>query len=144
MKALDLKLQSEVKQCMDFIEKSHLRKIQRQSLVCSLECIDKASRNATSDEIHHCMKKCQIPLERGQHLIQNEISRFQQRLQRAMVTCQDEANDLVTPDVHSNPDKLRKIENKMGNCFAKTIQEHIGMIGDMKKRIISQLRDGIN
>lgn len=139
MRALDVKLQGEVKVCMDFIEKKCLRKVQRKSLSCSLECLDKGGEKATSEQIQKCMHQCQTPLQQSQHVVQSEVQRFQQRLQRAMVNCQDEANDMVTPDVHSNPEKMRKIEDKMGNCFAKAMNSHIYMIGDMKKRIISQL-----
>ena len=139
MRALDVKLQGEVKACMDYIDKNHLRKMQRSSLTCSLTCLDKGGTSASSEQIQKCMQQCQIPLQQSQQIVQNEIQRFQQRIQRGMVSCQDEANDMVTPDVHNNPDKLRRIEDKMGSCFAKVMNQHIGMIGDMKKRIIGQL-----
>uniref|UniRef100_A0A6U1B6Y4 Uncharacterized protein n=1 Tax=Leptocylindrus danicus TaxID=163516 RepID=A0A6U1B6Y4_9STRA len=139
MKALDLKLQGEMKICMDYIEKKHLRKIQRQALTCSLACLDKGGEKASTEELQRGMNQCQVPVQRAQQIVQSEIQRFQQRLQRGMANCQDQANDMVTPDVHNNPDKLRKIEDKMGNCFGQVIKEHIGMIGDVKKRIINQL-----
>lgn len=139
MKALDLKLQGEMKICMDFIEKKYVRKIQRQSLTCSLACLDKGGEKASTEELQRGMNQCQVPVQRAQQIVQSEIQRFQQRLQRGMANCQDQANDMVTPDVHNNPDKLRKIEDQMGNCFGKVIKEHIGMIGDLKKRITNQL-----
>ena len=139
MRALDVKLQGEVKACMDFIEKKYLRNVQRKSLQCSLDCLNKGGEKASSDQIQNCMHQCQTPLQQSQHVVQSEIQRFQQRLQRAMVNCQDEANDMVTPDVHNNPDKMRKIEEKMGHCFAKAMNSHISIIDDMKKRIINQL-----
>ena len=68
------------------------------------------------------------------------MNQFQERLNRAMMLCQDEARDLMTPDIQSNPRQMKKMEDKVVSCMSKTVNHHIGLLNPLKKRIAGQLK----
>ncbi|CAM8943881.1 unnamed protein product [Rhodiola kirilowii] len=53
---------------------------------CAYECFD---RRRKQEEISHCVEHCSVPVVSAQHLIENEMARFQERLQRSLMVCQD-------------------------------------------------------
>lgn len=57
-----------------------------------------------------------------------------------MMQCQDEARDLVTGDIQNDARQMRKFENKLLSCMAKTVDHHIGLLTPMKERVERALK----
>ncbi|MCO5581464.1 hypothetical protein L7F22_035349 [Adiantum nelumboides] len=68
--------------------------LQRAYYKCSYECFEK-SRN--HQDIGACVERCSAPMLKANALVQNEMSRFQERLTRNLMVCQDrfEAQKLI-------------------------------------------------
>lgn len=68
--------------------------LQRAYYKCSYECFE---RSRSHQEISGCVERCSAPMLKANGLLQNEMSRFQERLTRNLMVCQDkfEAQKLV-------------------------------------------------
>ena len=54
--------------------------------------------------------------------------------------CQDDAQGMITPDMHNDDKKLRKVEDTMLKCIDNAIQKSRNGLKPMKQRIESQLK----
>lgn len=57
-----------------------------------------------------------------------------------MQQCNDDASAMITPDVHKDARKMKKVEDSILACLSKTVDSHIKQLGPMKQRVQSQLK----
>ena len=84
-------LRQEMESLTNGIERRNMRSMQKQSYVCSAACCD--DEDSTAQQFQRCMKTCSLPVERANAIFQNEMQRFQNRIQRCTMDCQDQAQD---------------------------------------------------
>lgn len=53
---------------------------------CAYECFD---RRRKQEEIERCVEHCSVPVHNAHNLFQNEMAKFQERLNRSLMVCQD-------------------------------------------------------
>ncbi|KAG7175973.1 protein FAM136A-like [Homarus americanus] len=110
------------------------------------------------------MQNCSTPLTQAQSFVQNELSQFQERLQRCVMVCQDRVRDQVTADTSESQEQQRNsslsIANAAGSvfrqaalgrdgvsvykaefegCAMQCVDEHIQLMPSIKKRIAAVL-----
>lgn len=140
--ALNARLEGEAKTSIDAIEKELIRPIARQSFACVVQCYDKAGKTGSSNELDQCSRQCQARYQGAHAILQQEVGSFQNRLSRAMMECNDKANDLMTPGAQNDPKQMKKIEDVAIKCISKTVDEYVGLLKPMRKRVSTQL-DGL-
>ncbi|KAJ1417012.1 hypothetical protein SESBI_16956 [Sesbania bispinosa] len=59
--------------------------LQRAYFKCAHECFDRRRQ----EEISKCVENCSIPLANVQQTFDNEMTKFQERLNRSLMVCQD-------------------------------------------------------
>lgn len=69
-----------------------------------------------------------------------ETGQFQNRLNRAMMDCQDQARDMVKPGMENDPAALTKVEGHVLKCMSKTVDGHIKLLRPMKDRLVSEIK----
>jgi hypothetical protein len=69
-----------------------------------------------------------------------EVGQFQNRLNRSMEECQDQAKDLMQPGYENDAKKMAVVEDKLISCIGQTVDNHIALLKPMKARIIAQLK----
>ena len=139
--ALNARMEGEARTVIDEIDKALIRPILRSSYACIVKCYDKAGKNGTSEQIDHCSRNCQASAQQAQAMVQNEVGQFQNRLQRAMMQCQDEAQDIVAAGSSNDARRMKKAEDALINCMSKTVDSHIGLLYPMKDRISKELKN---
>ncbi|XP_047336499.1 protein FAM136A-like [Impatiens glandulifera] len=89
--------------------------LQQAYFKCAYECFD---RRRKYDEISNCVEHCSSPPLRAQNLVEGEMAKFQERLNRSLMVCQDryEASKLQN--------KGGAI-NEMESCVDQSVQESI-------------------
>lgn len=100
----------------------------------------RAGKNGRKEHIEHCTNQCQIPYQTAANVSQQEIANFQNRLQRAMMQCQDDVQGMITPDVQNDDKKMKRVEDNLLKCFDHAIQKSREGLRPMKQRIESQLK----
>ena len=88
---LQQRLQGAVKSTIEEIDKEKLRKLRRECTSRSLGCFDNAS--LTMEQLDNCLQQYNKPMEVAQNIIQNEMAKLQDRLQRCSSACQDTVQD---------------------------------------------------
>ncbi|KAK9141158.1 hypothetical protein Scep_010839 [Stephania cephalantha] len=60
--------------------------LQKAYFKCAYDCFD---RQKTQAEINSCVENCSIPVLNANNLVENEMGKFQERLNRSLMVCQD-------------------------------------------------------
>ncbi|XP_058782708.1 uncharacterized protein LOC131657314 [Vicia villosa] len=92
--------------------------LQKAYFKCAYECFD---RNRRQEEISHCVENCSIPLTNVQQTFDNEMAKFQEKLNRSLMVCQDKYEGA----------KLQQktgAMNVMVSCADEAIQDSIKML----------------
>ncbi|KAG9446972.1 hypothetical protein H6P81_013100 [Aristolochia fimbriata] len=53
---------------------------------CAYECFD---RKRGQEGINNCVEHCSVPVMRANNMVEEEMARFQERMNRALMVCQD-------------------------------------------------------
>ncbi|KAH9622524.1 hypothetical protein KSS87_010570 [Heliosperma pusillum] len=73
--------------------------LQQAYFKCAYECFD---RRRKTDEISNCVEHCSVPVMQSQNLVQGEMAKFQERLQRALAVCHDRYETAKLQPAQSN------------------------------------------
>ncbi|NXT89180.1 F136A protein, partial [Anhinga rufa] len=60
---------------------------------CSARCCEDGA--ASMREVQRCIERCQAPLAQAQAIVTAELERFQDRLSRCTLHCNDRARDAL-------------------------------------------------
>ncbi|KAL8030552.1 hypothetical protein ABFX02_14G293300 [Erythranthe guttata] len=93
--------------------------LQQAYFKCAYECFD---RRRKQDEIGNCVEHCSAPVLHAQNLVENEMAKFQEKLQRSLVVCQDKYEATKLQANSANP--MRDLES----CVELSIQDSINIM----------------
>jgi urease gamma subunit len=137
---LNLRVENEAKITLDDIERNMLRPIARKAYACVVKCYDDAGSKGASETIENCSRQCQAPYEYAHQVVQHEVGNFQQRLQRAMMLCNDEASAMITPSIANDAKQMKKVEDTVLACITKVVDDHVKQLKPLKQRVDGQLK----
>ncbi|XP_042466774.1 protein FAM136A-like [Zingiber officinale] len=60
--------------------------LQQAYFKCAYECFDRRRRQ---EEINNCVEHCSVPVVNANNLVETEMAKFQERLNRSLMVCQD-------------------------------------------------------
>ncbi|XP_021906902.1 protein FAM136A-like [Carica papaya] len=100
--------------------------LQQAYFKCAYECFD---RRRKQEEISNCVENCSVPVVNAQHQFENEMSKFQERLNRSLMVCQDkfEAAKLQ----QAKTDAMTNLES----CVNQSIEENINSLPHFVQRM---------
>ncbi|KAJ4904192.1 hypothetical protein Rs2_18143 [Raphanus sativus] len=104
--------------------------LQKAYFKCAYECFD---RTRTHAEISQCAETCSVPITNAQNHFDNEMSVFEERLNRSLVACQDKFEAA----------KLHKTRNEavtgLEQCVNQTVDDAVktlpSLVSKMKKAL---------
>ncbi|XP_042243051.1 protein FAM136A-like isoform X2 [Homarus americanus] len=129
------RIQEAMTALVDDLDKTYLRGMQKAMHLCAAECCER--KESSVDQVHRCIENCSTPLTQAQSFVQNELSQFQERLQRCVMVCQDRVRDQVTADTSESQVSVYKAEFE--GCAMQCVDEHIQLMPSIKKRIAAVL-----
>ena len=132
-------IEGELTKMVDEIERLKLRPMGRSMHSCIVACYDKVGKNGRKEQIEQCAQQCQLPYQQAGAVTQQEIGNFQNRLQNAMMQCQNDAQAMVTPDMQSNEKKMKEVESNLFKCIEGAVAKSKVELGPMKQRIESRM-----
>ncbi|KAJ4842543.1 hypothetical protein Tsubulata_020827 [Turnera subulata] len=104
--------------------------LQQAYFKCAYECFD---RRKQQQEINNCVENCTIPVVKAQGHMDHEVGRLQERMQRAMMVCQDKFQEAKFNATGS--DAIKGLES----CIDQSIQDTINSLPNMVERLKSSL-----
>ncbi|XP_050529589.1 protein FAM136A-like [Daktulosphaira vitifoliae] len=117
------------------IDKKCLRKLQIQMHQCSIDCCKDNSKNIES--LGKCVDSCSKEVAQSRNYIQNEFSKWQQRIQRCIQDCQDS----VTDKIQGNPSEaqISKYTKEAEACASRCISKHIDLLPQLSEKIVTNI-----
>ncbi|KAM3750143.1 hypothetical protein ACB098_04G015200 [Castanea mollissima] len=99
--------------------------LQQAYFKCAHECFD---RRRSQDEISNCVENCSVPVVRSQQMVENEMAKFQEKLNRSLMVCQDKYE---TAKQQNKPGALNDLES----CVDQSTQDGIKMLPHLCERL---------
>ncbi|CAD5321279.1 unnamed protein product [Arabidopsis thaliana] len=93
---------------------------------CAYECFD---RTRTHAEISRCAESCSVPITNAQNYFDNEMSVFQERLNRSLVVCQDKF------EVAKQQKTRSEAVNDLEHCVNQTVDEAVKTLPNLVSRM---------
>ncbi|XP_073478103.1 protein FAM136A [Aquarana catesbeiana] len=122
------RLQNGVDGMVKNLERENIRKMQGKMFRCSAKCCDNEA--ASMQNVHNCIERCHMPLAQAQSLVTNELEKFQDRLGRCTMHCNDKAKDSF-----DSGNKEAKVRAQLESCVMKCAEEHMNLIPSMTKKL---------
>lgn len=99
--------------------------------LCAAECA--ADSFSSMNSVQQCVEHCTRDVNRGQNYVQNELSQFQDRLQRGVMLCQDK----VKEKVGANPSEaeMRRHRAEFETCAVDCVNHHINQLPNLMEKI---------
>ncbi|GLE00903.1 hypothetical protein PINS_up019375 [Pythium insidiosum] len=127
------KLNDAVSKMMDTLDRKVLRDFQKDGYVCAAKCFD--NKSWSTEQLQHCVERCQMPMQQVQNYMQNELQSFQNRLQRCAMECQDRARDSMPSSGNPSDAQMAAIEKDMQSCFNHCVDSHLKLLPTLQKRV---------
>ncbi|XP_054715929.1 protein FAM136A-like [Uloborus diversus] len=116
---------------LEEIDSSCMRKMQGNMHKCAANCCDNPS--ASMEEVHRCIESCSSTITDAQNFLQNELTNYQDRIQRCVMQCQDNIRDKITAS--TTEAEVSGFKKDFEQCVVKCADTHIALIPSMLKRI---------
>jgi hypothetical protein len=111
------------------LNRSVLRHMHREALVCSLKCLEKEYKDGEEDNF--CLETCNFNLRQAEAMIMGEASRLQERVARSYYDCQyDNRNK------HGEGFDM----NALKACFEKSTAQNVENVGLVAKRLEQEIQ----
>lgn len=124
---------------LENIDKSCLRKMQGDMHRCAAKCCDQT--NTSMEDVHKCIETCGKPVSNAQTYLQNELTNYQDRIQRCVMQCQDNIRDKLSPN--TTEAEVGGYKKDFEACVVKCADTHIALIPAMLGRIKEMLSKGV-
>ncbi|KAM4675006.1 protein FAM136A [Discoglossus pictus] len=122
------RLQNAVDSMVKNLEKENIRKMQRKMFLCSASCCE--NEGVSMQHVHQCIERCHTPLAQAQSLVTSELERFQDRLARCTMHCNDKAKDFFDSGA-----KEAQVKAHLDTCVIKCADEHMNLIPSLTKKM---------
>ncbi|CAL9134517.1 unnamed protein product [Musa textilis] len=104
--------------------------LQQAYFKCAYECFD---RRRKQEEISNCVEHCSVPVLNANNMVETEMAKFQERLNRSLMVCQDKFEAA----------KLQKIKTDamtdLESCVNKAIDDSLGVLPHVVDRLKASL-----
>ncbi|KAL6868277.1 hypothetical protein ACP4OV_015122 [Aristida adscensionis] len=97
---------------------------------CAYDCFD---RRRTQEGINNCVENCSVPVLTANNVVETEMAKFQERLNRSLMVCQDKFEAA----------KLQKMKTdaaqELESCVNRSIDDSIRVLPHVVDQIKSSL-----
>ncbi|XP_010912767.1 uncharacterized protein [Elaeis guineensis] len=107
--------------------------LQQAYFKCAYECFDRRRRQ---EDINNCVEHCSVPALNANNLVETEMAKFQERMNRSLMVCQDKFEAA----------KLQQIKtsamNDLESCVNQAIDDNVKTLPHIVDRIKAALSIG--
>lgn len=132
------RLQDNFTSMMDRLYRDDIRNVQRKAFECMAKCV--SDKRSTQEQAAICQENCGAPIQAVTQFMDRELNEYQSRIQRSIMICRDEANDILPQDIgpssnNPNDPRMQKAVDKLDSCSKDAIERHIKMVPSIEDRI---------
>ncbi|GMI71892.1 hypothetical protein like AT2G31725 [Hibiscus trionum] len=108
--------------------------LQQAYFKCAYECFDRTSKQ---EDISNCVEHCSVPVLNAQHHFEDEMTTFQERLNRSLTVCQDK---FESAKLQQN--KTGAV-NEFESCVNQSIEDNMKALPHLVGRMKSSFNIGV-
>ncbi|XP_057957234.1 uncharacterized protein LOC131150504 [Malania oleifera] len=101
--------------------------LQQAYFKCAYECFDRRLRQ---EEIGSCVENCSVPVVNAQNVVESEMSKFQERLNRSLMVCQDKFESAKLQQ--SKTDAMSNLESCVDQAIDDNVKALPHIVGRLK------------
>nr|XP_010930273.1 protein FAM136A [Elaeis guineensis] len=103
--------------------------LQQAYFKCAYECFD---RGRKQEDINNCVERCSVPVVNANNIVQTEMARFQERMNRSLMVCQDK---FEAAKIQQKTNAMNDLES----CVNQAIDDNIKTLPHIVDRIKASL-----
>ncbi|XP_062452868.1 protein FAM136A isoform X1 [Rhea pennata] len=126
------RVQAAVESMVQGLERDSIRGMQGAMFRCSARCCE--SSTASMQQVQQCIERCHAPLAQAQAIVTGELERFQDRLSRCTLHCNDKARD----SLEAGGTEAR-VRAQLDACVAACGDEHLRLLPTMARKMKESL-----
>ncbi|XP_014489342.1 PREDICTED: protein FAM136A-like [Dinoponera quadriceps] len=137
MEAQKKRVEDNVTRLVEEIDKSVLRKMQRDMHRCAASCCE--NETYTAQKVQNCVENCTTTLHKAQQYVQGEFDRVQNRLQRCIMECNDDIRDKMGPNPTQT--EIDRYSEQFERCGTKCVDSYCDLLPSLEntmKRVLSK------
>ncbi|KAK6914483.1 Protein of unknown function DUF842, eukaryotic [Dillenia turbinata] len=104
--------------------------LQQAYFKCAYECFD---RKKKQEQISSCVEHCSVPVLSAQNLVENEMAKFQERLNRSLMVCRDKFESAKLQQLKTDA------TSELESCVDMAIQDGIRSMPHLVGRLKASL-----
>ncbi|XP_071690151.1 uncharacterized protein [Rutidosis leptorrhynchoides] len=104
--------------------------LQKAYFKCAYECFDRRRKH---EDISYCVENCSIPVLQAQQLVEGEMAKFQERLNRSLMVCQDKFESAKLQNIRTDATK------GMESCVNQVIEENVKALPHLVAKLKASL-----
>jgi hypothetical protein len=85
------------------------------------------------EDVHRCVQQCSTRLIHASKVIEGEISRFQERLQRCASDCADNAN--LNDSSQLDDLQRNQLQKEYDGCIGECVKQNLALLPNVVKKI---------
>ncbi|KAM9175184.1 protein FAM136A [Mergus octosetaceus] len=126
------RVQAAVESAVQELERDSIRGMQGAMFRCSARCCENST--ASMQQVQQCIERCHSPLAQAQAIVTGELERFQDRLSRCTLHCNDKAKDALEAGGTE-----ARVRAQLDACVAACGDDHLRLIPAMAKKMKDSL-----
>ncbi|XP_076220139.1 protein FAM136A [Aptenodytes patagonicus] len=126
------RVQAAVESAVQGLERERIRGMQGAMFRCSARCCEDGT--ASMQQVQRCIERCHAPLAQAQAIVTAELERFQDRLSRCTLHCNDKAKDALEAGGAE-----ARVRGQLDACLAACGDDHLRLVPAMAKK----MKDGL-
>ncbi|CAM0874970.1 unnamed protein product [Alopecurus aequalis] len=104
--------------------------LQKAYFKCAYDCFD---RRQSQEGINSCVENCSVPVLSANQAVENEMAKFQERLNRSLMVCQDKFESARLQKMKT--DATQELES----CVNRSIDDSIRVLPHLVEQIKSTI-----
>uniref|UniRef100_A0ACD5X957 Uncharacterized protein n=1 Tax=Avena sativa TaxID=4498 RepID=A0ACD5X957_AVESA len=104
--------------------------MQKAYFQCAYECFD---RRRNQEGVNSCVENCSVPVLSANHAIEDEMAKFQERMNRSLMVCQDKFEGAKLQKMKT--DAFQELES----CVNRSIEDSIRVLPHVVEKIKSTI-----
>lgn len=124
------RLEDNIDSMVNDIDKKYLRPIQRDTYLNMSKCFDS---NDDNKNIEKCIERNNYTSKMANNILSSHLNDFQSKLQRCVLTCEDNVSDSYINSIFSNESENRQ------RCIKQCADKHYKKINEYKTKLETDL-----
>jgi hypothetical protein len=127
------RVQEAIEAVMGGTERTKMRPLQRDVFMCMARCC--SDTESSQSRVQECMQRCGMPMKKAEQVVTEELKKFQGRLQRCAMNCQDKLRDKIPINATLSASQEAALKSEGMACVNSCVDDHLKVLPTVNQRV---------